>query len=38
MIPMFLAGALGIFVTLHVARGIGKLHGMMAKHLLVKIA
>ncbi len=38
MIPMFIAGAFGIFVTLHVARGIGKLHGMMAKHLLVKIA
>ncbi len=38
MIPMFIVGALGIFVTLHVARGIGKLHGMMAKHLLVKIA
>lgn len=38
MFPMFIAGALGIFVTLHVARGIGKLHGMMAKHLLVKIA
>jgi hypothetical protein len=37
MIPMFIIGALGIFVTLHVARGIGKLHGMMAKHLLVKI-
>jgi hypothetical protein len=37
MIPMFIVGALGIFVTLHVARGIGKLHGMMAKHLLVKI-
>ena len=36
IIPMFIAGALGIFVTLHVARGIGKLHGMMAKHLLVK--
>ena len=38
IIPMFILGALGIFVTLHVARGIGKLHGMMAKHLLVKIA
>lgn len=38
IIPMFIVGALGIFVTLHVARGIGKLHGMMAKHLLVKIA
>lgn len=38
IIPMFIVGALGVFVTLHVARGIGKLHGMMAKHLLVKIA
>ncbi|HOZ06481.1 MAG TPA: sensor domain-containing protein [Arenimonas sp.] len=38
MVPMFIGGALGVFVTLHVARGIGKLHGMMAKHLLVKIA
>jgi len=38
MLPMFIGGALGVFVTLHVARGIGKLHGMMAKHLLVKIA
>lgn len=38
MIPMFITGALGVFVTLHMARGIGKLHGMMAKHLLVKIA
>lgn len=37
-VPMFIGGALGVFVTLHVARGIGKLHGMMAKHLLVKIA
>ncbi len=38
VIPVFITGVLGIFVTLHVARGIGKLHGMMAKHLLVKIA
>lgn len=38
MLPMFIGGALGVFITLHVARGIGKLHGMMAKHLLVKIA
>jgi Putative sensor len=38
IVPMFMLGALGIFITLHVARGIGKLHGMMAKHLLVKIA
>jgi hypothetical protein len=37
MLPMFITGALGVFITLHVARGIGKLHGMMAKHLLVKI-
>ena len=37
VIPMFVVGALGIFVTLHAARGIGKLHGMMAKHQLVKI-
>ncbi|MEO8002952.1 MAG: sensor domain-containing protein [Arenimonas sp.] len=38
IIPMMIVGILGIFVTLHVARGIGKLHGMMAKHLLVKIS
>lgn len=38
LLPMFIGGALGVFITLHVARGIGKLHGMMAKHLLVKIA
>jgi Putative sensor len=37
-IPMFIVGVLGIFITLHLARGIGKLHGMLAKHLLVKIA
>jgi hypothetical protein len=36
MIPMFLIGAIGIFVTLHVARGIGKLHGQFAKNLLVQ--
>ena len=38
IVPMMIVGVLGIFVTLHVARGIGKLHGMMAKHLLVKIS
>ncbi len=27
-----------LFVTLHVARGIGRLHGLLAKHLLVKTA
>jgi uncharacterized membrane protein len=35
-IPMFVVGVLGVFITLHIARGIGKLHGMLAKHLLVK--
>ncbi len=33
-----LGGVLLLFVTLHVARGIGKLHGQLAKHLLVKSA
>lgn len=37
VIPMFFIGILGVFTTLHVARGIGKLHGIMAKHLLVKM-
>lgn len=30
-------GVLLLFVTLHLARGIGRLHGMMAKHLLVRL-
>jgi hypothetical protein len=30
-------GALLLFGTLHLARGIGKLHGAMAKHLLVRL-
>ena len=25
-----------LFATLHLARGIGKLHGLLAKHLLVR--
>jgi uncharacterized membrane protein len=33
-----IVGFLLLFATLHVARGIGKLHGLFAKHLLVKIA
>lgn len=33
---LFVAGILLLFVTLHVARGIGHLHGLFAKHLLVK--
>lgn len=32
------AGVLVLFVTLHLARGIGTLHGQFAKHLLVKSA
>lgn len=35
---VFIAGILLLFVTLHVARGIGYLHGQFAKHLLVKIS
>lgn len=32
-----LAGVLLLFATLHLARGIGRLHGMIAKHLLVRL-
>lgn len=32
-----LTGLLLLFVTLHVARGIGRLHGSLAKHLLVQV-
>jgi uncharacterized membrane protein len=32
----FVLGLLGLFLMLHVARGIGRLHGALAKHLLVK--
>ena len=35
---MLLAGVLLVFVTLHLARGIGLLHGHLAKHLLVRTA
>ncbi|MBW8311843.1 MAG: sensor domain-containing protein [Rhizobium sp.] len=39
VLPFTLAlGVLGFFVTLHLARGIGILHGQLAKHLLVKTA
>lgn len=34
---LMIAGLLLLIATLHVARGIGKLHGMMAKHLLVRL-
>lgn len=35
---VFVAGFLLLFLTLHLARGIGYLHGQFAKHLLVKIS
>lgn len=35
---VLLAGVLLLFVSLHVFRGIGRLHGSIAKHLLVKTA
>ncbi|MGY0650438.1 sensor domain-containing protein [Luteimonas sp. A537] len=39
LLPLLaLSGVLLLFVTLHVARGIGRVHGLLAKHLLVKTA
>lgn len=39
VLPVLAAcGALLLFVTLHLARGIGRVHGLLAKHLLVKSA
>ncbi|MEQ1511281.1 MAG: sensor domain-containing protein [Lysobacteraceae bacterium] len=35
---VFVAGVLLLFLTLHLVRGIGYLHGQFAKHLLVKIS
>jgi uncharacterized membrane protein len=35
---LFVVGVLLLFGTLHLARGIGRLHGLFAKHLLVKSA
>jgi hypothetical protein len=36
-LPLLLvAGVLLLFVMLHLARGVGKLHGLLAKHLLVR--
>ena len=35
---LLVAGLLLFFATLHLARGIGKLHGLLAKHLLVRNA
>ena len=33
---VFVSGVLLLFGTLHLARGIGRMHGAFAKHLLVK--
>jgi uncharacterized membrane protein len=33
---LLIAGVLLLFVTMHIARGIGHMHGQLAKHLLVK--
>ncbi|GAA4869186.1 sensor domain-containing protein [Luteimonas vadosa] len=39
LLPLLaVVGVLLLFVTLHVARGIGRLHGRFAKHMLVKSA
>ena len=35
---LFVLGVLGFFAMLHLARGVGRLHGAIAKHLLVKSA
>ena len=38
-LPLVLVGGiLLLFATMHIARGIGRLHGLLAKHLLVKTA
>ena len=39
MLPVLsVVGVLLLFATLHLARGVGSLHGLFAKHLLVKWA
>ncbi|MEN1927687.1 sensor domain-containing protein [Luteimonas sp. MJ250] len=38
LLPMLLGGVLLLFATLHLARAIGRGHGLLAKHLLVKTA
>ena len=35
---VFVGGIVLLFATMHIARGIGRLHGLLAKHLLVKTA
>ncbi len=37
LIVMFTIGALLLFATLHLVRGIGRAHGQLAKHLLVRL-
>lgn len=38
LVLMLVAGVLLLFATLHLARAIGRCHGLLAKHLLVKTA
>jgi uncharacterized membrane protein len=38
MLLMFVCGVVLLFATLHLVRGIGRMHGLLAKHLLVKSA
>ena len=35
---VFVGGVILLFATLHMVRGIGRMHGQLAKHLLVKNA
>jgi uncharacterized membrane protein len=35
---LLLVGIVLLFATMHIARGIGRMHGLLAKHLLVKTA
>ena len=36
-ISLYISLGLLLFATLHLARGIGRLHGAVAKHLLVRL-
>lgn len=36
LLLLFVAGFLILFATLHLVRGIGRMHGLLAKHMLVK--
>ena len=37
LVLMALAGVLCVFLTLHLAKGIGVAHGRLAEHLLVRL-